>query len=202
MTGKVRIALVVAAAENGVIGRDGQLPWRLPSDLKRFRKLTLGKPVVMGRKTYEFDRQAARWSRQHRRHAPAGFPRLGVHLTASVEEALVLGRELAAKRGADEVMVIGGAEIFRPVIAVADRIYLTLVHAAPAGDVRFDTPDPRLWRETAREPMPQGRQRPIFGRFHRVGPASLIPPHMAPVATAPHITQSRRFICAHPRGAL
>ena len=73
MTGAVRIAFVVAIAENGVIGRNGQLPWRLPSDLKRFRKLTLGKPIIMGRKTYEFDRQAARRARQHRRHATDGF---------------------------------------------------------------------------------------------------------------------------------
>jgi dihydrofolate reductase len=165
VTGKVRIALVVAAAENGVIGRDGQLPWRLPSDLKRFRQLTLGKPVVMGRKTYASigkpldGRDNIVVTRQPDFHA------IGVHRTASVEEALMLGQELAAKRGADEVMVIGGAEIFRPVMAVATRIYLTQVHAAPAGDVRFETPDPRLWRETAREPMPRGRNDQFSAEF-------------------------------------
>ena len=156
MTGKVRIALIVAAAENGVIGRDGQLPWRLPSDLKRFRKLTLGKPVVMGRKTYESigkpldGRDTIVVTRQPDFHPP------GVHRAASVEDALTLGRELAAGRGTDEVMIIGGAEIFRLTLARAERIYLTLVHATPAGDTRFDTPDPQMWRETAREPMPQG----------------------------------------------
>ena len=153
---KIAIALVVAVAENGVIGRDGQLPWRLPSDLKRFRKLTLGKPMIMGRKTYDSigkpldGRDTIVVTRRPDFHPP------GVHRAASVEEALALGQELAARRGADEVTVVGGEEIFRLVLARADRIYLTKVHAAPAGDTRFDSPDPRIWRETAREPMPQG----------------------------------------------
>jgi dihydrofolate reductase len=153
---KIAIALVVAVAENGVIGRDGQLPWRLPSDLKRFRKLTLGKPMIMGRKTYDSigkpldGRDTIVVTRRPDFHPP------GVHRAASVEEALALGQELAARRGADEVTVVGGEEIFRLVLTRADRIYLTQVHAAPAGDTRFDSPDPRIWRETAREPMPQG----------------------------------------------
>ena len=155
VTGKARIALVVAVAENGVIGRAGQLPWRLPSDLKRFRKLTLGKPVVMGRKTYESigkpldGRDNIVVTRQ------AGFRPPGVQSVRSVEDGLALGRELAAGRGVDEVMIIGGEEIFRLALARAERIYLTLVHATPSGDTRFDTPDPQTWRETAREPMPQ-----------------------------------------------
>jgi dihydrofolate reductase len=156
MTGKVRIALVVAAAENGIIGSNGQLPWRLPSDLKRFRKLTLGKPMVMGRKTYDSigkpldGRDTIVVTRQ------PDFDRPGVHRAFSVEDALALGRKLAAGRGVGEVMVIGGEEIFRLALARADRIYLTLVHATPAGDTRFDTPDPQTWCETARQPMPQG----------------------------------------------
>ncbi len=153
---KIAIALVVAVAENGVIGRDGELPWRLPSDLKRFRKLTLGKPMIMGRKTYDSigkpldGRDTIVVTRRPDFNPP------GVHRAASVAEALALGHELAARRGADEVTVVGGEEIFRLVLARADRIYLTKVHAAPAGDTRFDSPDPRIWRETAREPMPQG----------------------------------------------
>ena len=156
MTGKVRIALIVAAAENGVIGCNGQLPWRLPSDLKRFRKLTLGKPMIMGRKTYDSigkpldGRDNIVVTRQ------ADFSSPGVHLARSVEHALALGPELAAGRGVDEVMIIGGEEIFRLALARAERIYLTLVHAAPTGDARFETPDRQQWRETACEPMPQG----------------------------------------------
>jgi dihydrofolate reductase len=153
---KIAIALVVAVAENGVIGRDGQLPWRLPSDLKRFRKLTLGKPMIMGRKTYGSigkpldGRDTIVVTRRLDFHPP------GVHRAASVEEALALGHELAARRGADEVTVVGGEEIFRLVLPRADRIYLTKVLAAPAGDTRFDGPDPGIWLETAREPMPRG----------------------------------------------
>jgi dihydrofolate reductase len=156
VSGKARIAFVVAVAENGVIGRDGKLPWRLPTDLKRFRKLTLGKPVIMGRKTYESigkpldGRDNVVVTRQR------DFAAAGVHVATSVEEAIDLGRELAEKRGVDEVMVIGGEGIFRAALADADRIYLTLVHGTPAGDTRFVVPDARAWRETARQPMPQG----------------------------------------------
>jgi dihydrofolate reductase len=156
VSGKARIAFVVAVAENGVIGRDGKLPWRLPTDLKRFRKLTLGKPVIMGRKTYEsigkpLDGRDNVVVTRHRDFAVAG-----VRVATSVEEAIELGRELAEKRGVDEAMVIGGEGIFRAALADADRIYLTLVHGTPAGDTRFAIPDAPAWRETAREPMPQG----------------------------------------------
>jgi dihydrofolate reductase len=153
---KVRIAFVVAVAENGVIGRGGKLPWRLPTDLRRFRKVTLGKPMIMGRKTYESigkpldGRDSIVVTRQR------DFAAAGVHVATSVEEAIDLGRELAEKRGVDEVMVIGGEGIFRAALADADRIYLTLVHGTPAGDTRFALPDAPAWRETAREPMPQG----------------------------------------------
>ena len=96
-----------------MIGRDGQLPWRLPSDLKHFRKLTLGKPVIMGRKTFELHRQAARRPRQHRRYAPEALSTAGVHGADTIAGAVALGQELASRRGANEVTIIGGAEVFR-----------------------------------------------------------------------------------------
>ena len=156
MTGGVRIAFVVAVAENGVIGRRGKLPWELPSDLKRFRKLTMGKPMIMGRKTYEsiggpLDGRDTIVVTRRRDFAPPW-----VHVAASVEDAVALGYELAAKRGVDEVAVIGGEEVFRLALPHADRIYLTLVHGTPAGDIHFAVPDAGTWRETAREPMAQG----------------------------------------------
>jgi dihydrofolate reductase len=153
---KARIALVVAIAENGVIGRHGKLPWRLPSDLKWFRKITLGKPVIMGRKTYDSIGKPldGRDNIVVTHRQDLDIP--GVETAASVEDAIDLGRELAEKRGVDEVMIIGGEAIFRTALAYADRIYLTLVHGTPTGDTRFDVPDARTWRETAREPMPQG----------------------------------------------
>ena len=156
VTGAARIAFVVAVAENGIIGRNGALPWQLPSDLKRFRKLTLGKPMIMGRKTYASigrpldGRDTIVVTRAKDFSAP------GVHVAQSIEEAIALGRALAAKRGADEVAVIGGEEVFRLALPLANRIYLTLVHGQPPGDTRFELPDAKIWRETAREPMVQG----------------------------------------------
>ena len=91
------------------------------------------------------------WSR-----AAQDFSAPGVHVAQSIEEAIALGRALAAKRGADEVAVIGGEEVFRLTLPLANRIYLTLVHGQPPGDTRFELPDARIWRETAREPMVQG----------------------------------------------
>jgi len=156
VTGKARVAFLVAVAENGAIGRKGKLPWKLPTDLKRFRKLTLGKPVIMGRRTYESIGKPLDGRDNVVVTRRPDFAAEGVHVAASVEDAIALGRELADKRGVDEVMVIGGEEIFRAAFPLADRIYLTLVLGSPAGDTRFDIPDAAAWRETAREPMPQG----------------------------------------------
>jgi dihydrofolate reductase len=152
----VRIAFVVAAATNGVIGRDGALPWRLPSDLKRFRALTLGKPVIMGRKTYlsigkPLDgRDNIVLSRQ-----PAFRPP-GVAVVAEIGEAVQLGRRLAAQKGVDEVAIIGGAEVFRAALPLTDRIYLTSVKATPPGETWLPQFDPQTWQEVAREAMPKG----------------------------------------------
>jgi dihydrofolate reductase len=150
----VRIAFVVAAAQNGVIGRNGHLPWRLPSDLKRFRRLTLGKPIIMGRKTYDSigkpldGRDNIVVTRQPDFAAP------GLYIASSIEQALTLGRDLACRRKVEEMGIIGGAEIFRAALPQTDRVYLTLVHASPAGDTYFDTLDPAQWVEMEREPMP------------------------------------------------
>lgn len=150
------VTFVVAVAENGVIGRNGQLPWRMPSDLKRFRQVTLGKPVIMGRKTYESigkpldGRDNIVVTRQQSFSAP------GVHVVDTVAGAIALGRDFATRRGADEIAIIGGAEVFRAALPLAQRIYLTLVHGRPDGDVVLDAFDPQTWRETAREPMQQG----------------------------------------------
>jgi dihydrofolate reductase len=147
------VTFVVAMGENGVIGRLGQLPWRLPTDLKRFRKVTIGKPVVMGRKTYESigkplaDRDNIVVTRQ------PGYAAPGTYIAPSVEAAVALGRELAAKRGVDEIAVIGGAEIFGAALPLAQRVYLTIVHASPEGDIVLDPFDPSMWREISREPM-------------------------------------------------
>ena len=149
------VAFVVAMAENGVIGRNGQLPWRMPTDLKRFRQLTLGKPVLMGRKTYESigkpldGRDNIVITRQE------DFARPGVHVVDTVAGAVALGRTLAARRGVNEVAIIGGAEVFRTALPLTQRVYLTLVRGRPEGDIVQDSFDPAVWREASREPMQQ-----------------------------------------------
>jgi dihydrofolate reductase len=149
------VAFVVAVAENGVIGRNGQLPWRMPTDLKQFRKLTLGKPVVMGRKTYEsigkpLDGRDNIIITRQKDFAPPG-----VHVVDTIAGAVALGRTLAARRGVNEVAIIGGAEVFRAALPLTQRVYLTLVRGRPDGDIVLDSFDPAVWRETSREPMQQ-----------------------------------------------
>jgi dihydrofolate reductase len=156
VTDKVRIAFAVAVAENGVIGAGGDLPWRLPTDLKRFRKTTMGKPIVMGRKTYVSIGKPLDGRDNIVITRDRSFSAAGIHVVFAIDAAIALGRRLAVQRGVDEVVVIGGAEIFHATLASADRIYLTLVRGQPAGDTFLDPFDPTVWTETAREPMPQG----------------------------------------------
>jgi dihydrofolate reductase len=144
------IILVAAVGENGVIGRAGGLPWRLKSDMQHFRKLTLGRPVVMGRKTYDSigkplpERTNIVISRDPHYASPGVLP------APSLQAALELAREDARRRGADAIAIIGGAEIFRDALTVADRLEITTVHVSPEGDTFFPPIDPHTWRETAR----------------------------------------------------
>jgi len=141
----VRVSLVVAMSRNRVIGRDQDLPWRLPDDLRYFKALTLGKPVIMGRKTYESigrplpQRTNIVLTRDPDYQAP------GCQVCASLEEAL---RLVSAE---PEIMIIGGAAIYRMALARADRIYLTEVHADLDGDTWFPKLDPTRWQQVVRE---------------------------------------------------
>jgi dihydrofolate reductase len=152
----MKVVLVAAIGENNVIGRNGQLPWRLKSDLRHFRKLTIDRPVVMGRKTYEsigkpLDRRTNIVVTRDPNYAAPG-----IVTAASFETALDLARADAAKRGVDEIMIIGGSDIFAAAMPQADRLEITRVHASPAGDVTFAPIDPAMWRETAREERARG----------------------------------------------
>lgn len=151
-----RISLIVAVAENGVIGAKGGLPWRMSSDLKTFRRLTMGKPIVMGRRTYEALPKKPLDGRDNIvvTRDPF-FEAEGVTIANSLADALTIARMLARTKGEDEVMVIGGAEIYRHALPAADRIYWTLVHAAVEGDTVFPELDPKEWRETSAEPLPR-----------------------------------------------
>jgi dihydrofolate reductase len=149
----LKISLIIAVAENGVIGRNGALPWHVPSDLKTFRRITMGKPVVMGRKTYDSIGKPLPGRDNIVVTRDAGFSADGIDRAASVDDALDIARRKATERGVDEIMVIGGAEIFALTIPLANRIYLTRIHARPDGDVTFPEPDPRIWREVSRSPV-------------------------------------------------
>jgi len=149
-----RICIVVAVAENGVIGKDGKLPWRLPSDLARFKELTLGKPVVMGRRTFQSLKRPLPGRTNivmSRQPAPTDGSAIFVSsLTAALEVAVTA----AAEWKTSDIMVIGGTEIFKLVLPITNRIYLTRVHATPAGDTWFPPLDPDQWHLVTRENHP------------------------------------------------
>jgi dihydrofolate reductase len=145
------IALIAAVARNGVIGSHNALAWRLSSDLKRFRALTMGKPLIIGRKTWDSigrllpGRQIIVITRN------AGFSVDDVLRAASLDDALSVAREIAASMGAKEIIVAGGGEIYRQSIPLAHRLYITEVDLSPQGDAHFPEIDPSQWREVRRE---------------------------------------------------
>jgi len=151
------VTLVLARAKNGVIGKAGGLPWRISSDLKRFKAATMGKPVLMGRKTWESLPKAPLPGRENlvltRDHA---FAAASARVYSDLDAALAAGRALAAKAGVDEVCVIGGADVFLRALPQAQRIVLTEIGLEPEGDVFLPAFDETQWRETAREAVPQG----------------------------------------------
>jgi dihydrofolate reductase len=156
----VRLTLgPVARAANGVIGRDGALPWRLRTDLRRFRTLTLGKPVIMGRKTWE-SLPTGRRPLSGRTNLvltrDLSFDVDGAVICETFSEALQIAREQAAEDGVDEVCVIGGASLFELVLPRAQRVYLTEVEGSPEGDVTMPPLDQAGWREVSREAVPAG----------------------------------------------
>jgi dihydrofolate reductase len=142
--------LVVAVAENGVIGRDNTIPWRLKSDLQRFKAITMNKPVVMGRKTFESLRRPLPGRTNIVVTRDAGYRAAGAIVTTSFEHARAIALGDALRRFATEVAIIGGAEIYAQFIDSADRLEITEVHARPEGDTRFATIDPAEWEEVAR----------------------------------------------------
>lgn len=153
------ITLVVAVAENGVIGRGGGLPWRLSSDLKRFKADTMGKPIIMGRKTYESVGRPLPGRLNIVVTRDPAWRAEGVQTAPSLEDALTLARVRArCMTGADEICVIGGGEIFRDALPVADRLRVTHVLAEMEGDVFFPQIDPALWRPVRAEEFPAGEK--------------------------------------------
>lgn len=152
-----RLTLILARARNGVIGADGALPWRLSSDLKMFKAATLGKPVLMGRKTWDSLPKKPLPGRKNLvlSRDPA-FRAAGAWTFSSLEALIAAGRAMAQRDGADEVCVIGGAALYELTLPRADRVVLTEVDLAPNGDARFPDLDPAIWRETARTAHERG----------------------------------------------
>ncbi len=148
--GKPAIVLIAAVAENGVIGSENSIPWRLRADLQRFKALTIGRPVIMGRKTYQSLGRPLPGRTNIVVTRDAAFQAKGAVVVASLARAREIAEGDASRRGAQDVMVIGGAEIYAQFMAVADRLELTEVHLTPAGDTVFPARDPDQWRETAR----------------------------------------------------
>lgn len=145
-------------ARNGVIGRDGALPWRLSSDLKTFRRLTMGKPLIMGRKTWESLRKPLDGRDNIVVSRDAGYRPDGAIMAGSIGEALAVADRCAKARGADEIMVIGGAAIFQEVLEQAARIYWTDVEGEVEGDVHFPGFEREGWREVSSQPLPRGEK--------------------------------------------
>lgn len=150
----MRISLIVAVAENGVIGAKGQLPWKLSADLKTFRRLTMGKPIIMGRKTFQSLKGPLDGRDNIVLTTDPYFEADGISVVETFADAMTLARTLALTKGVDEIMVIGGAEVFRAALPHAGRIYWTEVHAKPNGDVMFPDVDLSEWAEVEREELP------------------------------------------------
>ena len=156
----IDLAIIVAAAENGVIGRNNALPWHLPEDLRYFRRVTMGKPIVMGRKTFESIGRPLPGRTNIVITRQPGYAAEGVKVVASLDEALVLAEDIALIDGASELMVIGGEEIYRAAIPRATRVYLTEVHARVEGDAYLPEFDRAQWREVSREKWPATEANP------------------------------------------
>jgi len=147
------VSLIVAVAENGVIGKDGGLPWRLSSDLKMFRRLTMGNPIIMGRRTFQSIGKALDGRDNIVVTRDPNFAATGVSTAETVHDALTLARVMGRTRGADEIMIIGGARLYEATLPLADRVYFTRVHGRPDGDRHFADLDQATWQEVSREPL-------------------------------------------------
>lgn len=142
-----RLSIVVAAAENGVIGDEGDLPWRMSGDLQRFKKLTMGHAIIMGRKTYESIGRSlpGRTTIVLTRQASYRPPSSEIMVAHALQQAVELVR--ATNMSPEEAFVVGGAEIYRLALPVAERLYRTLVHAQPEGDTKFPQVDWDNWQQ-------------------------------------------------------
>ena len=143
----MKLSLIVAVSRNGVIGLNNQLPWHLPEDLKYFKSVTMGKPIVMGRKTYDSIGRPLPGRANIVIPRDLAWSAPGVEVAQSLDAALALGKAACEAAGAEEIMVIGGEQIYRMCIENADRLYLTQVDAEVEGDAFFPDIDLDAWHQ-------------------------------------------------------
>ena len=159
---RIELVLIAAVADNGVIGQDGGMPWRLPADLRRFRELTMDKPVLMGRKTFDSIGKplAGRTTVVTSRDPSLAIS--GALVVPSLQHGLELARGEALRRSVGEIMVAGGAELYAQAMPFADRLEITQVHARPEGDTVFPLIDAAVWQEVGRSAPPEPPSEPAF----------------------------------------
>ncbi|MEE9315061.1 MAG: dihydrofolate reductase [Rhizobiaceae bacterium] len=167
------IIMVVAVASNNVIGNDGDMPWRLSTDLKRFKALTLGKPIIMGRKTFQSIGKPLPGRTSIVVTRDGAWQAEGVVPVQSIESAIAIAGEVAKASDGNEICIVGGGEIYRQAMDVADVLHVTRVHGEPEGDTVFPVIDPRFWKELSREDFPIGEKDTVkttYVVYQRISP--------------------------------
>jgi len=152
------LSIIVAIAQNGVIGAKGGLPWQLSSDLKRFKRDTMGKPIIMGRKTWESIGRPLPGRANIVVTRNAGFRAEGADVVSSLKDAVTLANVKARCAGIDEICLIGGGQLYSDGLVLADRLYVTHVMAEPEGDTMFPQILPSEWKPVLREEYPAGEK--------------------------------------------
>ena len=161
----ISVSMVVAVAGNGIIGRNGRMPWRLSTDMKRFKAITFGKPVIMGRKTFRSIGRALPGRTNIVITRDASFASEGVEVFRSLEEALDFARKAAARDGQREICVIGGGEVYRQALPLADCMHLTHVECEPEGDTFFPEFNPEFWEMETEQFLPAGKRDSAATRY-------------------------------------
>ena len=161
----MKISLIAAVADNAVIGCQNRLPWHLPEDLQYFKRVTMGKPIVMGRKTWESIGRPLPGRTNIVITRRPDYAAEGARVVGSLEEAVSLAEDIALIDGTDELLVIGGAEIYKAALPLASRLYLTEVQADVPGDAYLPAVDWAQWREVSRESFAAGETNPYDYSF-------------------------------------
>ena len=155
------IALIVAMSENNVIGKDNKMPWHLPDELRYFKSITIGKPIIMGRKTFQSIGKPLPERTNIVITTNSDFNHTGIVTVPALEQALAFGQECVSNSDQDEIMVIGGAYTYQQALPLATRVYLTRIHRHIEGDTFFPTLSNHQWRETSRQDKEVDANNPI-----------------------------------------